>query len=139
MLPHPLDQLAHLLGHLATDHRLGDEMYRGDFSRLVARHAISPRQAGAHLREHGLGRASRFALAELSGDETASWTAECLRAMGSDPLGDLLARSARAVVNRAGRFSFWSAIAGHALNTGPGQIASALAWAAQTRVRSRFS
>ncbi len=138
-LPHPLDQLAHLLGHLATDHRPGDPMYRSDFARLLARHELAPQAVAAHLHAHGLGRASRFALRELSTPPTWEWTEECLRAMKPDPLGEMLARVTREVVRRRGRFSTMSALAGHALNTGPREIAEALAWAAWTRVRQRIS
>ena len=136
LLPHPLDQLAHLLGHLATDHRPGDDMYRGDLVRLIRRERLAPVQAGQHLRSHGLGRAARFALAELATQESQHWVDACLAALGKDPLGDLLAQGARAVVARRGRFSPWSAVAGHALNSDPAQIASALGWATLARLRA---
>jgi hypothetical protein len=136
-IPDPRDQLAHLLGHLATDHRPGSDMYRSDLARLIARTGISPEAAGEHLVRHGLARAARFALDELSSDETADWSARCRAALGPDPLGDALARLARVVVAKQGRFSMWSALCGHALNADLRHAAESALWALRTRAKRR--
>jgi|GEM_PF-2366112 len=136
-VPHPLDQLAHLLGHLATDHRPGEAMYRSDLERLVVRERIAPEAAAKHLERHGLARAARFALLELGTPAIQAWVAHCVTSMQPDPLGDALVVAARDIVHRTGRFSSWSALMGHALNTDPRQIVAALSWAAVSRVRAR--
>ncbi|MFT3922609.1 MAG: nucleotidyltransferase family protein [Myxococcales bacterium] len=137
-VPHPLDQLAHLLGHLATDHRPGNAMYRADFERLLTHERLLPLAAAEHLERHGLARAARFALRELDSPNTQGWVEACVREMRPDRLGDLLAESARTLVNRVGRFSPWSALVGHGLNSDPRQIAKALSWAAIARLRARL-
>jgi hypothetical protein len=132
----PRDQLAHLLGHLAKDHRPGEALYQSDLERLITRERLEPGVCAGHLDRLGLGRAARFALRELASPASAAWIDRCLAALAPDPLGEHLARLAARVIARRGRHSRWSSLAGLALDADLPRAAAAALRAAAARARA---
>lgn len=98
-VPAPLDQLAHLIGHHASEHVRAIEQRGQDLVRLITRERLDPAAAAAHLERHGLRRAAFFTLPELTTPVSQPFVGRCLGALARDPLGRACAALVRRVVN----------------------------------------
>jgi hypothetical protein len=114
---HALDLYAHLVGHFVkgrSDSR--DLRHLRDFAAVGRWSRAAASDVAVHLERVGMARAARYALrlaAENEGDTLAS---EILRALPRDPMGRLLARATRLVLNRVELGSRWGVPFVHALN-----------------------
>ncbi len=134
-VPAALDQLAHLIGHCASEHGPVEPKHARDLALLVAREGLRAEACAEHLDRCGLGRAARYALPELATAESAELVAHCLAQLRPDSLGEHIAQQARMIIRRHGR-SFWGSVAmGHALNSSLQGSVKAVALAALHRVR----
>jgi hypothetical protein len=143
LLPHPLDQLANLIGHFASNHAPATSTEQTDFARLVSRLALEPSEAARHLTAVGLTRAALFAMPELESEESASFVRTCLGALPRDPLGRYLAEIARIAMHRGGRYAPGLAPLAHGLNASLAHTVRSLGEAslrvAQQRLRGERS
>ncbi len=111
VLPDPLDALAHAVGHAASDHMAETAVRAGrDVARLAARFRLDPARTAAHLDACGLGRAARYTLGPAARD--GAFAQAVLARLRPDPLGDLLAGAARALVSRVDPGTLWGRGAG---------------------------
>jgi hypothetical protein len=133
VLPDPLDALAHVVGHAASDHTPETaQTARRDAERLAARFGIAAAACAARLEESGLGRAARYAFGLWSRD--LPFARAVLGALGPDTLGDALAGLARSLASRFDPGSPFGVLAGHMTNTTLPQVAAAILKAARLRL-----
>ncbi|MBN1652970.1 MAG: nucleotidyltransferase family protein [Deltaproteobacteria bacterium] len=116
-LAHPLDTYAHIVGHFVkTRGDARDTKYFRDLKALVEVKQLDPYSCAHHLRRCGLGRAARYVLPlaeKIAGD---GFSARVIQALGSDPLGDALAKGAGFAIARMPKEWFVGAIPAHLLN-----------------------
>ncbi|MDH5492512.1 MAG: nucleotidyltransferase family protein [Myxococcales bacterium] len=121
---HPLDMYAHLIGHFAKGRLSSRDLpQRRDLILLPEALDLQAGACAAHLARHGLGRAARYGLSLLGPDPFAR---AVLRALEPDPLGELFARLAREVFERAGPSSSHGVLPTHLLNASLGAASRSL-------------
>lgn len=130
VLPDPMDVLAHLIGHFVKSRRRPDDAAATrDFAVLAQRLALDPGACARHLHRAGLGRASRYVLANLA-DDGCELYARLLRALPSDPAAAPLVALARRIAAQASVRSQRGAFPGFLLD----RTLTAGAWALLRRV-----
>jgi len=138
LVPDPRDLYAHLLGKIATDHVDGRHPERlGELDMVAERWTLDARSMARHLSAAGLGRAARYTLS-LASDAGSTFSADLLREMSADAVGDLVSGLARGVIERVPERSAAGAIPAHLLNHSLPAAARSIGTAALRRAVHRM-
>lgn len=124
ILPDPYDAYAHLVGHEASAHFPNvQDRIRGDLARLAVRFSLDPARCAARLENSGLARAARYTLGMIRNADP--FARKVLAGLRPDPLGETLARLARATARRCSPMHPAARVAGHLTNASIPQAARA--------------
>jgi hypothetical protein len=136
IMPDDYDLYAHVFAHFAVTYVIGNRLHHpDDMRRLAAARKLDVAVCAARLDDAGLGRFARALLPLVIDGEADEFARAVLATLKPDPLGDAIARAARAVFARAPAQAASRRLAGLLLNPTLGDAARALAEAAARRVR----
>jgi hypothetical protein len=134
VLPDPLDVVAHLVGHAASDHRMASlRRLAADLERLAAAFRLAPGDAARRLEEAGMARAARLILG-LIGEASPFGAGTRLR-LSPDAVSDAIADASAVLMRRFPTRSLLSILAGHLSNTSLPQAALSAAFSLTLRLR----
>jgi hypothetical protein len=136
IMPDDHDLYAHVFAHFAVTYVIGNRLHHpDDLRRLAAARKLDVAVCAARLDDAGLARFARALLPLLIEGESDAFAGAVLAALKPDPIGDAIARAARAVFAHAPAQATSRRVAGLLLNPTLGDATRALAEAATRRVR----